>query len=103
MKTKLLTLAVLALASCQMQQRTTTSNERAWANLAINKVVLGITALQAAGTIDPEDAQLALAQLNDLRELVDSSATHEVTWVEVVDRVLTIAAQWAIPVPRSEE
>lgn len=95
----------LLLASCTLgPSRTSTEQERAWANITINKLVVAITALQANGNIEGEQAALALQQLQELREVVEQSADRPVIWLEVFDRITTIALQWAIPLPpRNDE
>lgn len=95
-KLKLSFLSLLLFAACMSPPRTTTSEERAWATVLLNKVVTAVTLLQATGGVEDEHAQLALSQVDELRDRVTLSATHPVIWPEVVDTVTTMALQWGI-------
>jgi len=102
MKNYLSLSALLLLAACMTPPRTSTVLERAEISTMITTVQTALIIMQANGTIEPEEFQLASQQLAQIRQEVIASEHTAVGWGDIVLRVANIAAQWAIGAPPPE-
>ena len=91
-------LAALALASCAGAPRTTTVQERADLLALLSTIETALGVMHGTGKIPTSDYQLATAQVADLRAAVAASETTPVSAVDLLNRVLGLAAAWAIAV-----
>ena len=87
---------LLALAACAGLPRTTTVAERAevCSMLATIETALGV--LKATGKIPAEHYAQGMQQVADLRAAVAASETTPVTYSDLFNRALGLAAAWAI-------
>jgi len=91
-------LAVLALAACAGAPRTTTAQERADLLALLSTIETGLGVAHGTGKIPSDHYALALGQVADLRAAVAASETTPVSAAELLNRVLGLAAAWAITV-----
>lgn len=90
--------AALALAACASAPRTTTAQERADLLALLSTVETALGVMHGTGKIPTVDYQLATTQVADLRAAVATSETTPVSTVDLLNRVLGLAAAWAIQV-----
>jgi len=91
------TVALLFLVSCATPPRVSTATERATATRTLSTIEATLAILTAAGKVKPADAQLATAQINDLRALVLQSEFQPIDWTDVTLRLATLYAAWIVP------
>lgn len=90
----------LALAACAgaPSARVTTAEERADLLALLSSIETALGVMHGTGKIPTSDYQLATAQVADLRAAVAASEAKPVSAVDLLNRVLGLAAAWAIAV-----
>lgn len=87
---------LLALAACAGLPRTTTPAERAEVGSMLATIETALGVLKATGKIPADHYAQAMQQVADLRAAVAASETTPVTYSDLFNRALGLAAAWAI-------
>lgn len=87
---------LLALAACAGLPRTTTVAERAEVGSMLATIETALGVLKATGKIPAEHYAQGMQQVADLRAAVAASETTPVTYSDLFNRALGLAAAWAI-------
>ena len=87
---------LLALAACAGLPRTTTPAERAEVGSMLATIETALGVLKATGKIPAEHYAQGMQQVADLRAAVAASETTPVTYSDLFNRALGLAAAWAI-------
>lgn len=87
---------LVALAACAGLPRTTTPAERAEVGSMLATIETALGVLKSTGKIPAEHYAQGMQQVADLRAAVAASETQPVTYSDLLNRALAIAAQWAI-------
>lgn len=88
--------ALLALAACAGLPRPTTPAERADLGSMLATIETALGVLKATGKIPADHYAQGMQQVADLRAAIAASETSPVTYSDLLNRALAIAAQWAI-------
>lgn len=96
--TSYLALPLLFLVvGCATPPRTLTAEERQTAHQTLLNVETALIVLKAAGKINEEDFNLAISQVNHLRQEVENAAVKPIDWAFVLQQITNLAVQWVIP------
>lgn len=88
--------AVASLVACAGLPRTTTPSERAELASLLSTIETALGVLRATDKIPVEHYAQAVAQVADMRAAVAASEATPVTYSDLLNRVLALAAAWAI-------
>jgi hypothetical protein len=92
---KLATIAFALLAACATA-RVSTQEERTIALTTVTTFETALAAAVLAGKVDQAKAQLAYADVADLRKLIADSETQPIGWADLYQRALNLGLKWAI-------